>query len=294
MSFEESIDVIKELKTESLMIEDESLTTLNNDLEDDDLSMLNADVNINSEEEHATKIKINDVVIEDNVSEDDEIKESNTAMMVVSLSQIVPKLPFLNLDIAYMDQRLGTSVGNIVQIKKHMSQEFEISDLVLERSGMTGCNVVKFPMESKLVMHKDENGYSKLRIDVHKGPRDYMLSGFSDNDLAATACQGIWLYRLLSQIADVRAGPVLICIDNKSAIDLARKPEMGFGSEVDQLQSMEELFNARVQEYVFSGSNMSMFEKSELDRKIAEKEGIDRDNPDLVSGEESQDLDPLS
>ncbi|KAL8126902.1 hypothetical protein AgCh_013993 [Apium graveolens] len=159
---------------------------------------------------------------------------------------------------------------------------------------MAGCNVVKFPIESKLVMHKDENGYSKLQIDVHKGPRDYMLYGFSDNDLAATACQGIWLHRLLSQIADVRAGPVLRCIDNKSAIDLTRKPEMGFGSEVDQLQSMEELFNARVQEYVFSGSNMSMFEKSELDRKIAEKEGIDRDNPDLVSGEESQDLDPLS
>lgn len=29
---------------------------------------------------------------------------------------------------------------------------------VLERASMAGCNVVKFPMEPKLVMHKDENG----------------------------------------------------------------------------------------------------------------------------------------
>ncbi|KAL8126900.1 hypothetical protein AgCh_013991 [Apium graveolens] len=87
--------------------EDESLTTLNNNLEDDDMSMFGDDVNINSEEEHATKIKINDVVVEDNVSEDDEIKESNTVMMVLSISQIVQKLPFPNLDIAYVDQQLG-------------------------------------------------------------------------------------------------------------------------------------------------------------------------------------------
>ena len=39
-----------------------------------------------------------------------------------------------------------------------------------------------------------------------------------------TAFQGIWLHRLFSQIVDVRAGPVVICIDNKSAIDLAKNP----------------------------------------------------------------------
>lgn len=254
----------------------------------------------------------------------------------------------------YVDDLIitGTSVSNIVQFKKQMSHEFEMSDLsklsyylgievkqgkdsielkqlayakkVLERAGMTGCNVVKFPMEPKLVMHKDENGnpvnateykstVGGLRYLVHtrpdiayavgvvsrfmdrptvlhqgavkrilryvqgtlnygliytKGQGDYMLSGYSDSDLAgdmvdrkstggmsfylneslitwvsqkqrcvalssceaefmaatATACQGIWLHRLLSQIADVRAGPVVIYIDNKSAIDLARNP----------------------------------------------------------------------
>lgn len=40
----------------------------------------------------------------------------------------------------------------------------------------------------------------------------------------AAACQGIWLRNLLSQIFDVRTSPVVIYIDNKSAIDLARNP----------------------------------------------------------------------
>lgn len=40
----------------------------------------------------------------------------------------------------------------------------------------------------------------------------------------ATACQGIWLHRLLTQITDIQAGPVVVYIDNKSAIDLARNP----------------------------------------------------------------------
>lgn len=40
--------------------------------------------------------------------------------------------------------------------------------------------------------------------------------------MAATsaACQGIWLQRVLSQITDIKPGPVVLYVDNKSAIDL--------------------------------------------------------------------------
>ena len=101
-----------------------------------------------------------------------------------------------------------------------------------------------------------------------KGEGNYLLTGFSDSDLAgnvddrkstggmafylnenlitwvsqkqkcvalsscesefmaatAAACQGIWLYNLLRQITDIRPGPVILYIDNKSAIDLAKNP----------------------------------------------------------------------
>lgn len=40
----------------------------------------------------------------------------------------------------------------------------------------------------------------------------------------ATACQGIWLRNVLCQITGKSIGPVTICIDNKSAIDLAKNP----------------------------------------------------------------------
>lgn len=40
----------------------------------------------------------------------------------------------------------------------------------------------------------------------------------------ATACQGIWLRNLLGMITDVKVGPVVIYVDNRSAIDLAKNP----------------------------------------------------------------------
>ncbi|XP_074328340.1 secreted RxLR effector protein 161-like [Apium graveolens] len=38
----------------------------------------------------------------------------------------------------------------------------------------------------------------------------------------AAACQAVWLRKLLSQIVDVKPGPVIIYLDNRSAIDLAK------------------------------------------------------------------------
>lgn len=40
----------------------------------------------------------------------------------------------------------------------------------------------------------------------------------------AAACQAIWLRNILSQITSEYVGPVIMCIDNRSAIDLAKNP----------------------------------------------------------------------
>ncbi|XP_074376703.1 uncharacterized protein LOC141718222 [Apium graveolens] len=55
------------LQSQHIQLEEDGIfITLNNDLEDDDLSMFGGDMNINSEDEHDTNIKINNVVVEDN------------------------------------------------------------------------------------------------------------------------------------------------------------------------------------------------------------------------------------
>lgn len=40
----------------------------------------------------------------------------------------------------------------------------------------------------------------------------------------AAACQGVWLRNLLTEITGAKHGPVVIYIDNKSAINLAKNP----------------------------------------------------------------------
>lgn len=52
------------------------------------------------------------------------------------------------------------------------------------------------------------------------------LSSCEAEFMAATAaaCQGIWLRNILSQITSEDVGPVVLCIDNRFAIDLAKNP----------------------------------------------------------------------
>lgn len=40
----------------------------------------------------------------------------------------------------------------------------------------------------------------------------------------AEACQGVWFQNLLTEIIDMKCYPVIIYIDNKSTLDLARNP----------------------------------------------------------------------
>lgn len=52
------------------------------------------------------------------------------------------------------------------------------------------------------------------------------LSSCEAEFIAATAapCQGIWLRKLLGEVTDGCIGPVVIFIDNKFTIDLAKNP----------------------------------------------------------------------
>lgn len=61
---------------------------------------------------------------------------------------------------------------------------------------------------------------------VSQKQRCVALSSCEAEFMAATAaaCQGIWLRNLLGHITDVCPGPVVLYIDNKSAIDLAKNP----------------------------------------------------------------------
>ncbi|XP_074336205.1 secreted RxLR effector protein 161-like [Apium graveolens] len=111
-------------------------------------------------------------------------------------------------------------------------------------------------------------GTLEYGLVYNEGKCDYLLSGFSDSDLAgnfedrkstegmafylnetlitwvlkkqrcvalssceakfmaatAAACQGIWLHKVLSRVAGIQPGPVILYIDNRSTIDLTKKP----------------------------------------------------------------------
>lgn len=61
---------------------------------------------------------------------------------------------------------------------------------------------------------------------VSQKQRCVALSSCEAEFMAATAaaCQGIWLKNLLTQVTDMKCGPVEIYVDNRSAIDLAKNP----------------------------------------------------------------------
>lgn len=61
---------------------------------------------------------------------------------------------------------------------------------------------------------------------VSQKQRCVALSSCEAEFMAATAaaCQAIWLRNVLSQVTSEFIGPVVLCIDNRSAIDLAKNP----------------------------------------------------------------------
>ncbi|XP_074374476.1 uncharacterized protein LOC141714880 [Apium graveolens] len=134
-----------------------------NELKTQNLSM---EAQITELDEHATDVKINDVVVEDNVNEDDKIKESNTKMVVVSLPQLVPKLPFLNQDITYVDQRLG--IGKFVFIlastyKSPILQDtFYNVDVITPLVQDSSQILIGDPFETALKFQAEEEGEDRV------------------------------------------------------------------------------------------------------------------------------------
>lgn len=88
-------------------------------------------------------------------------------------------------------------------------------------SDLAGC-VDDRKSTGGMVFYLDEN----LITWVSQKQRCVALSSCEAEFMAATsaACQGIWLQRVLSQILDTKPGPVVLYIDNRSAVDLAKNP----------------------------------------------------------------------
>lgn len=68
---------------------------------------------------------------------------------------------------------------------------------------------------------------------VSQKQRCVALSSCEAEFMAATtaACQGVWLRNLLSQISDMKRCPVVIYVDNKSAMDLAKNPSVSWAEQ---------------------------------------------------------------
>ncbi|KAL8157797.1 hypothetical protein AgCh_002489 [Apium graveolens] len=139
----------------------------------------------------------------------------------------------------YVDDLLimGSSIENINKFKTQMKNEFDMSVLG-KLSYYLGTEVE----QRRGGIELKQSGYAKKLLEKAAGTQDHglvytenlgnhLLSGYSDSDLGAefmastaTACQKVWLKNLLNQIMDMDVGPVVLYIDNRSAIDLAKNP----------------------------------------------------------------------
>ncbi|XP_074327032.1 secreted RxLR effector protein 161-like [Apium graveolens] len=99
----------------------------------------------------------------------------------------------------------------------------------------SGNNILTGFSDSDLAGHLEDrrstNGFvfylnKNLITWVSQKQRCIALSSCEAEFMAATtaACQGIWLRNLLNQVTEEDIGPMVIFIDNKSAIDLAKNP----------------------------------------------------------------------
>lgn len=99
----------------------------------------------------------------------------------------------------------------------------------------SGNNILTGYSDSDLAGHVDDRKSTggmafylneSLITWVSQKQRCVALSSCEAEFMAATAaaCQGIWLRKLLSQVTNSCVGPVVLYIDNKSAIDLAKNP----------------------------------------------------------------------
>lgn len=140
----------------------------------------------------------------------------------------------------YVDDLLvtGTSTSIISKFKKQMGEEFDMSDLgklsyylgievdqkgdyielkqsayakkLLEKARMLECNPAKYPLEPKLQLSKDEKGkeVNSTQFKSLVGGLRYLVNTRLD----------------MKGCTNMKHCPVVIYVDNKSAIDLAKNP----------------------------------------------------------------------
>ncbi|KAL8088344.1 hypothetical protein AgCh_038209 [Apium graveolens] len=141
----------------------------------------------------------------------------------------------------YVDDLLvtGSSVELIQDFKNQMNSVFEMSDMgkLSYYLGIEdgGNNVLTGYSDSDLAGNLDDRKSTgamafylneSLVTWVSQKQRCVALSSCEAEFMAATAatCQGIWLRNVLMQVTGEQLGPVVIYIDNRSAIDLAKNP----------------------------------------------------------------------
>ncbi|XP_074377259.1 secreted RxLR effector protein 161-like [Apium graveolens] len=111
----------------------------------------------------------------------------------------------------------GTTNYGLIYMKgtgNHLLKGYSDSDLAGSTEDMRSTGAMVFYLNDNLITW------------VSQKQRCVALSSCEAEFMAATAaaCQAVWLRNLLIQITGVEHGPVIIYVDNMSAIDLAKNP----------------------------------------------------------------------
>lgn len=136
---------------------------------------------------------------------------------VVSRYMECPKILHMSAAKQILRYVKGTLEFGLVYAKgagNYMLKGFSDSDLAGNLEDRKSTGVMAFYLDESLITW------------VSQKQRCVALSSCEAEFMAATAaaCQGVWLRNLLEQITNKKQGPVIIFVDNKSAIDLAKNP----------------------------------------------------------------------
>lgn len=132
----------------------------------------------------------------------------------------------------YMEHPTKLHLNAVKRIMRYVQGTIQFG-LVYSQVG--GNNVLTGYSDSDLAGHLDDRrstGGMVFYLNesvvtwVSQKQRCVALSSCEAEFMAATAaaCQGIWLRNVMNQITGKDIGPVTICIDNRSAMDLAKNP----------------------------------------------------------------------
>ncbi|XP_074378752.1 secreted RxLR effector protein 161-like [Apium graveolens] len=130
----------------------------------------------------------------------------------------------------FMEKSTVTHLNAVKRIMRYVKGTLEYG---LVYSSVSENNILTGYLDSDLAGHvedmKSTSGVvfylnESLITWVSQKQKCVALSSREVEFMAATAaaCQGIWSHKLLSQITGSQVGPVILYLDNRSAIDLAK------------------------------------------------------------------------